>query len=161
MPERYHCKACKVVFVVGRGHYHGSQDGFWGYTHLVCSACGTGHMVEHPDLVRIPVLGGLFSKEGKPKKPDRLMAEAGPQYKHSAEPKDSWWLESDWKECKISHELCPKSKYAFMKDFLDLQGVKCNHCGRADALVKEWGSFNVRCPQCGLPELYQQASWIT
>src|SRR4051812_32583583 len=133
MPESFYCKACKLGFAVGWFHYHGSADVFWAETLLVCSACGTMHTVLHPRCNRVPVLGGLFHRTAPPEKPDRLMAQDGPFYVNSP---GHFIMQSlrDWRECKTTHVLCPKSKYAYMKDFIDLDSVKCHHCGRAATL---------------------------
>jgi ribosomal protein S27E len=160
MPDSFYCKACKVAFAVGWFHYHGSADGLGAETLLVCSACGTMHTVVHPDPVRIPVLGGLFHRTGTPEKLDRLMAQAGPCFVNGPEDHVMERLQQ-WRECETKNVLCPKSKYAYMKGFIDLGPVKCNHCGRQATLVQEWSSRNVRCPACGKSELSSERSWIT
>ena len=160
MPNSFYCKACKLSFAVGWFHYHGSAEDFWAETLLVCSACGTMHTVQHPVSARIPVLGGLFSKIGTPKKLDRLMAQDGPRFVDSTEDRLLGWLR-EWHECSIAHVLCPKSKHAYMKGFIDLEPVKCHHCSRSETLVRTWEPYNVRCPACGKPELRERKSWIS
>jgi len=160
MPNSFYCKACKLGFAVGWFHYHECPDGYGAETLLVCSACGTMHTIQHPAFVSIPVLGGLFHKSGKSDKTDRLLAQDGPLFANSPEDPILGHLK-EWRDCQTSHDLCPKSKYKYMQDFIDLAPVKCHHCKRPFTLVKEWANQNVRCPGCGKPELSARDSWIT
>ena len=67
----------------------------------------------------------------------------------------------EWKECKLTHEIRPKSKHAYMKDFLNLGPIHCNHCDRPSTIVRDWDYNNVRCPGCGQPKISVVKQWMT
>jgi hypothetical protein len=160
MPQDFYCNACHLGFSVGWFHYHHCPEGYGAQTLLVCSACGTMHAVEHPSAVWVPVLGGLFQRKGQPKKRDRLLAQDGPFFLTGPDQVPHHHLKQ-WHPHEVAHELCPKSKYKYMRDFIDLAPVECHHCRRPATLVKDWACHNVRCPACGKPELVAKSGWIT
>jgi ribosomal protein S27E len=160
VPSNHYCASCKVGFAVGWYHYHEERDGFGAETLLVCSGCGTMHSVAHPSPVRIPILGGLFHRPGRPEKTERLMAQSGPCFLGSAEQDVMEHLKA-WVECRVAHALRPPSKHSYMKDFLELAPVKCHHCDRSSTLVRDWGYQNVRCPACGEPKVSVTQQWMT
>jgi hypothetical protein len=160
MPDNFYCGSCKLGFALGWFHYHGEDDGYGSETLLVCSACGTMHSIQHPNIPRIPVLGGLFSRLGTPEKPDRLRAQSGPCFVENAKDDVMQRLKA-WEECNVTHVLRPKSKHSYMKDYLELGPVQCHHCGRTATIVRDWDYYNVRCPACGQAQVSVVSQWMT
>ena len=160
MPGDFFCESCKLGFSVGWFHYHGDGEGYGAETLLVCSACGTTHMIQHPTPIKVPVLGGLFFKTGKPAKTDRLMAQSGPGFLEGAE-QDVLRCLKEWHECKVSHELRPKYKHSSLKNYLELGPIECHHCGRKKTVTSDWNTQIVRCPARGQPKLLPTKGWIT
>jgi ribosomal protein S27E len=116
--------------------------------------------VEHPASRFVPVLGGLFHRKVEPEKRDRLLAQKAPLFLNGRTERPLQSLK-DWSCPEVAHDLYPKSKYKYMQGFIDLAPVKCEHCGRAATLVKDWEYQNVRCPACGKPDLVPKSGWMT
>jgi DNA-directed RNA polymerase subunit RPC12/RpoP len=134
MPRDYECSTCKLGFTLGTHHFHIHDDGYFGQTSLVCSACGLQHVIEIP------------------------MRDSGVPIRLSSMPE----LLIDCEKLRGTKLLFPRARLqnATTIDSRDTIHLRCHGCGASGTLVSELRRDNRTCPNCKSDALVTLTDWM-
>ncbi|MHC4553636.1 MAG: hypothetical protein ACYSUT_12860 [Planctomycetota bacterium] len=129
MPASKICKSCQLVFAVGWFHYHEFKD-YPAATYLVCTACGTTHLLKYGRTYSIPItkklkwFSRLFLSFGRlvvgkkdlkfPKDlyatgvSDKLFSQPEPMFLQESNDKYDFFIETmfkEWIDCDLESDL--------------------------------------------------------
>lgn len=147
MGTDYRCNSCGLTFTDGWDHYHHFTD-YAAETKLVCTECGTCHVVEH-------AIGGKVA--------DAMLAQPGPLF--TPTPPLVVTFEG-WRRCEVTVNLRPVRQkpesvtLEGLTDPLNLADVECAHCHARGTLTDNWPEGETRCPHCKQHGLETLGCWM-